>query len=611
VSVVNDGVPRSSTTIKGTLIICSFLIILVDIISVKSQAQGYELSIYSSTPTIWILLILVIGVLILALCHLVNSASRVAISTVIAGILLLVLGHLIVLNVPYIRGYAYIHGGDTLTHIGHVHDILINGHFTGLNSFDFYPITHIFIAQIHLIVGSSLSLNQIANASTPAMSLIYILGIYLLSKVLCNSKKEQITSVIIATVTFSIYSSAISPTGWSIYILPMIFYLIFEDSPKHKLLLVPLLVLLPFFHPLTTVVCALMLTMMLVLAFISSKLSFMKNYFDKIPSFRSSILYIALSLSLLIPWALSFDYLHKNIRRFASVIIDSTPESGSYLTAIEGKLDKLDIDIWGFLDLYLKTYGVNTIFAIMAIYSLLIILKTRQKKRKFEFFLVISIFLLIDLSYLLYILGLLPGLDAILFHRIIMFLVIFQPIISSFALQNIPYFQERKKILLIATIIVIISIITLLTLYQSPFVFRPSQHVTAAQLEGTEWFSLNKSYDIEYVEIMTSQVRRFDAIFGVNKRMERKDITGYAEKLPDHFNYSSNADLGSNYRKDTYAIITQFDKDAYTTVWDKVDRFDSEDFMKLSCDQSVSAIYNNGDVETWYINGLQRTYPRK
>ena len=70
-----------------------------------------------------------------------------------------------------------------------------------------------------------MSLNQIANASTPAMSLIYILGIYLLSKVLCNSKKEQITSVIIATVTFSIYSSAISPTGWSIYILPMIFYL--------------------------------------------------------------------------------------------------------------------------------------------------------------------------------------------------------------------------------------------------------------------------------------------------------------------------------------------------------------------------------------------------
>lgn len=600
-----NNVPWNSIIIKGIFAICSFLLIVINIISIMSPARSYELSIYSSTPIIWILLILVIAILILTLCCSLYSVDRIATRTVAAGIILLVLSHLVVLNIPYIRGYTYIHSGDTLSHIGYIHDILMYGHFTGLESINIYPITHIFITQIQLIIAPSLSLNLIANVSTPIISIIYIIGIYLLSRTLCDSKKEQILSIIIATVTFSVYSSAISPTGWSIYILPLVFYLIFKDSLKYRLLLVPLLILLPFFHPLTTVICAFMLVVMLILAHISSKLSIIKNYFSNIPSLKSSLLYIVLLLTLLIPWALSFDYLHKNVRKFASLILNDASDTGGYLTEIGSKLDKLDIDIWGFLDLYFKTYGVDTIFAIMAIYSLFVVFRNHQKKTRFEFFSVVCIFLLINLSYLLYLLNLLPGLDAILFHRMILFLVVFQPIISSFALHHIEHFQGRNKVLTIATIVIVISIVTLLTLYESPLVSRPSQHVTVAQLEGNEWFSLNMDCDMEYAEIMTSQVRLFDANFGIIKRIKWTAMTGSAEKLPNHFNYSNSVILGSNYQRDTYALITQFDKDAYITVWNKVNRFNELDFIILNCDQSVNVVYVNGDVKTLYIIGQQ------
>jgi len=116
---------------------------------------------------------------------------------------------------------------------------------------------------------------------------------------------------------------------------------------------------------------------------------------------------------------------------------------------------------------------------------------------------------------------------------------------------------------------------------------------------GAEWFIDHKDTKLKPIEIMTPVYRFANAILGTNNN--RTDIRS-TSKIPDHFNYTVNNKLGKSYIKDYYAVITEFDKQMYDTVWKDVGRFNKEDFEKLETDSSVDKLYSNGGDIVWYIH---------
>ena len=145
------------------------------------------------------------------------------------------------------------------------------------------------------------------------------------------------------------------------------------------------------------------------------------------------------------------------------------------------------------------------------------------------------------------------------------------------------------------------SIISILSLYPSPYVIRPNPEVTEMDMHGFEWFVDYKSRDIGCTCIMSPPYRFADAILGSIEADKRSDIGHSAPAIPDHFNYTVCDRLGESYKKDRYAAITQMDKVIYDTVWEVVGRFHKEDFEKLESDKTVDKLYSNGECDVWYV----------
>ena len=166
-----------------------------------NPAHGYELSLYNSTPPIvWISLIFSIFGGISIIMYIVHRNQSDYYNYCFLGLLILLFDRIILLYIPYIRGY-YSWRGDNISHFGILKEILTFGH---IPSDLVYPITHILLSELVYITG--LSNEIIANHSTALISVFYVISIYLLATSSLVTKKEQILAVTsIAGVFFSGY----------------------------------------------------------------------------------------------------------------------------------------------------------------------------------------------------------------------------------------------------------------------------------------------------------------------------------------------------------------------------------------------------------------------
>ncbi|KKG79370.1 hypothetical protein DU43_15560 [Methanosarcina mazei] len=608
-------------------------------IAFQNPAKGYELSIYDSTPFIvWFSLILSIIMALFIVLSQIAMNKYILSNFWMIGIFILLFNRLILLYIPYIRGY-FSWRGDNISHMGYLIDIVTYGQIPSNN---FYPITHILLTVVNIVTGISQII--VVNYSTGIFSIFYVISIYLLATAVLHTKKEQILAVTSVVAVFFSYNVYLMPNGWSQLYLPLLGVLYFKSLEKHNyfeynLLFVILMIMYPFFHPLSSLYVMFMLTLIgvsifLIHFFIDEKndmklinrtkkhvfigqlfsyfITYLKTAINKSVSIENNrrsfpLTALLLETSILFTWILSFQKFQIDLSIFYNSILTGT--SLDVIGEMQNTLNKINLSGIEFAQLFIKTQGANLIFLGLFAVSLFILCKKRHELQNSKNLLILSgITIFTGFIYAGYLFGI-PGLNAIAAKRMDSFLMLFTPIYAGFVLA---YFFRKELILkkinlfpiLCAFIIFTASVLSINSLYTSPNVFRPTPSVTQMDMKGTDWF-----LDYHNKEILTTDIQSpiYRFVDGITGTVEQEKILGSRYRhtiVPDHFNYTEMSKLGESYLEDRYMMITKFDTVIYSTVWSAVGRFDPQDFDLLLEDTSVEKLYSNGETEIFSVHAI-------
>ena len=173
--------------LKIITIIAFIFIILASIIIAKTPpASDYEISIYDAYPGyFWVFIITSIfmgQIILLKSAFSSDKNDKIWVS----GFLAILTTNVILLFMPFIRGYATYGRGDVLSHIGYIKDILRTASF-GTNNF--YPLDHIVTASLSYI--TSINVEPAVNIIPPIFSLFYIISIYFLARQIFERKTKD------------------------------------------------------------------------------------------------------------------------------------------------------------------------------------------------------------------------------------------------------------------------------------------------------------------------------------------------------------------------------------------------------------------------------------
>jgi hypothetical protein len=591
--------------LKGCAIAGYISIALVNLIEYLSPSQGYELSIYSATPFVaWLLIIICVICGIIILIWSVIQSTYHRLSSWILGLILLLFTRLTILYLPYNRGY-FSWTGDNISHAGLVIDILRSGFFSGEN---FYPITHIILSQIQII--SDINTYLVINYSTAIISVFFVLSFYLLGNIIFSDRRYTLlTLASVGCVIFNQYDVFLTPNGWSILFFPFIFFVVLKtmkkkDTLAYSVLAIILLTMLPFFHPLSTLMMIAILTMFLLIFIFINNFHALRKVLDgyiRVNTDLNPLPFILILLAVWIPWVISFSFFNANIEGIFDALVSG--DSVNVIAGMSGKLGKMGFGILDTLLLILMQMGSELFFlALFLLGTFIVMTKCRQKPDFENFFVLMIITLMFGSLYTLYIFNLLPGVENIGAERLLAYLVLFLPLFAGVVYTQLLIKNPRVYSGICIILILIPVVLSILSLYSSPIISYASPQISVMDMEGAQWAIDMNQDKVAFVMIAKDPSRFADGLMGTvaaNQRVDLKDI----KNVPDHFTYADNRWLGQAYSGDRFLLMTKMDKILYSTIYKRIGRFGDADFSRLRSDMSVDWLYSNGESEVVNIHG--------
>ena len=586
-------------------IICPVLLAAALLMAHKSPATGYELSIYASTPVlVWVFLVLAWAGGVFLIVHQVVTEDYERSRIWLVGFLILLLANVSLIYIPYVRGYLS-WWGDNLTHWGQLKDILSTGHYTEFNS---YPVTHTLLAQVVSVTG--LPPSTVANLSTCFLSIGFVLSAYLLATAVLPHKGQHLlaAAVAAAALPFGLYHVLLLPNGWSIMLFPLLLFAALKcDSWAYLVVALILVVLYPFFHPLSSLMAAAALVAMVLLSLALRYVFGSARGTGGTPPLGRILTLASIDLAILFPWLFSFE---QHVARERLLWHQLLTGGTDVIGGMGESLNKVDVHGLGFLLLLVKMYGVELILIGTAmIGGFLLIRRLRSSARDAKslgLLAMLVLMLLFGSLYLLYLVGV-PGLGALGAQRLLSYTMIPTAALSGLALYHLitRFGHGLRAAASILCIIMLAAVLSILSLYDSPYRLRPNLQITRMEMTGMGWLLDTKDGSLGTTHVMRPAWRFADALLGKSESERREDaeFDPYTERIPDHFGYGDYMTLGEQYSEDTYATVTAYDTVIYDTVWEEVGRFSQSDFARLQEDGTVLKVYANGELDVYLIRG--------
>lgn len=572
------------------------------IVAYASPSTGYELDIYASTPLLtWVFLgiSLIIGAAIILICAISKDKSKRPLWML--GLFILILSRISILWVPYIRGYLT-WDGDNISHWGILKDIISSGFLDSSNS---YPVLHTLLSETVLL--TNLQIPLVTNLSTALISIFYIFTVYLLSRAVLTDKSHQLMAVLVAGFIFVLggYNVFLMPNGWSIFFIPLLFYLYFEriKRPELNIPFLIVLVLFPFFHPLSSLLVGISFLFIYLMTLLSTRWPINRLIPQNIILTRTAnpLFPAMIQFAILLPWILSFSKFLPNIRSMWNQIISGSPH---ILDDITGTLSKINVTGFDTIFLFVKLYGIALFLIVLTLLGMAFIITKWRKKEissnLFPLFIIGSVIIFFGFMYFLYLIGF-PGMSAIGAQRLLSYVQVLAPIIAGYALWEIIGKAHWKKIITSSIVLLLLfsSFLSIRSLYHSPFVLRPNAQISHSVILGSSWFIENKHTSISTTSLLSSIYRYADGIIGRTETSNRKDLRSL--QLSDHFGYDKYDTIGEQFSTPNYLTITAKDQIVYSTVWKIIGRFNELDFEKLRQDISTYKIYENNGQTIYFI----------
>ncbi len=577
-----------NNSILKILLSISFIFLFVSLIIIEETgpASGFEISIYSSFPfSFWMLFIaaISIGSFVIVACSLYFKDGNLW----SFGFIILILGNIIIIGLQVFRGYFLYGTSDPSAHLSIIQYIISFGHISQEN---YYPILHIYYAILGMVIA--LPEEVIIKYGQIIMDISFMAYIYILSKEIFPDRGMAIlSSACSAPFLFTYYHLTPYPHAFGIFILPLLFYAYFKGlnhpSSSATVIVVLLLVLFPFVHPIAEIVMLASLSLGEATAVIlKGNLtldSFLRNFRFKLA---------AISLFAFFQWISYFQILGiAQMRLLKSFTTESKEVARSFELVSVVSLNSFDL-----IDLSLKMYGHIIIFIILSLISSIMVFYGFYTKKAFNrnvlilctmFWASIFCFYISAYNIGLTTWGRMLGANIGLWSS---------PVLASFALCKLSEIRIPKKIsvLLIISVLIISSLIGIFGIYRSPYIFQPNWQITKMDIAGNDW-------------LRSRMPEKFDfAPMGYIYR------PSHYFKMPEHFGYNNITYIGEKINSTLYIALTKrfvlcaLDP-ALKTFINSPDNlakpgFNELDFIKFQDDRSLNRLYSNGEFDILIAN---------
>lgn len=606
-SYVTNKIIIKSASIIGFV----FIILSLIIIGLTPKASGYELSIYDAYPWyFWFFIIMTVflgQIIILKDAFSVQSDKHKRLW--ILGFVVIIFPILILLLLPFFRGYPLYNRFDTLEHIGYIRNIIDVGR---INQENVYPNLHILTAFLTNI--SNCNVDDIVNFIPLFFFFIFPVSLYIFYRIIFDNQRQILLALVLVSsvLLFGSLGIYLAPYLQSFFLLPLILFLYFKiQSQKNILIFVALIFILvisfTIYHPLNSLLSILCFFIFWVVLNFYEKIN-RKNKSEKSRKINNQrVTYIVLfSIVIYIAWYFSFSIMIINFNKiFLSILTSGT---ASFFNTQIDTLSNYDVNIQDLIKTAIYTYGTYLIISLMSFFSIIYILIHRfRTKGKKPISILHSYSILCFLFFGALSAGAFFG-DFIvgwgrfmhwgIFFSFILISLVFSVLLTHSTFVDTSIKKSRKFFTSIIICIILISLVFLSvsTFFYSPNQLTPNLQVTNMEWVGTKWFFNHRNEQISIDQLGIPLITFSDAIYGIGKNTYNVPNSG---TIPlDHFGYNNHSTLAEIYKDNKYLIITQLGRISYPGLYpDYKDywRFNQNDFNRLSNDSTVIKMYSNGD----------------
>ncbi len=569
----------------------------------RTPATGYEPSIYAGTPTgTWIALgvALSIGVATVIACRGIHQA---------AGITLGALAMTAVVSLPVVRGYYFIGKGDGLTHLGWVRDF-VGG---GMAPFDlFYPGLHSVASMLTLVAGA-----EVQHALLLAVVMLFVpfvLFVPLVVRVITDNPLAIGLGAIVAWFVLPINNIATHLGAHSnsnaLFFVPVFLFALLtylsRRSPGERLygglspygaLIVLSGVGLLLVHPQQ------MINAVVILAAISIVQHLARRRFDEHPILEhpTTHAYTVVLGVLFLIWAVANERFRGAIGGLIYGLFtaeigtgEEVGQRGASLTEIGGSLPEL----------FAKLFLVSSLIGLVVGCYLLVVWSGRStaapRTRAMVTYLGIAL-LPLGAMFVVYFLG-----TPTMAFRQVGFIFVVLTLLGGVALGAFVGWFDRYVPSITVTGVVALAlgaclVLAMLTVFGSPFIYSPTQHISEQTYHGYET-AITGGNDQPYAGYGYTTYRYNDAIYGVESMTDEQEAImwpGEGVVEMDAFNEGRYADA---YPADGayFLMVSDFDTIREHEIYHELN-YEAAPLESLEDDEGSARYVSNPEFELYEI----------
>lgn len=553
------------------------ILILSIMAAYKYPVKGYEVSIYESTPVFyWIGISIVIFISIFVFTF--NNNKKILFTSLsLSGLAILS-----IISLPIIRGYYFIGLGDSISHLGTSLMIFEN------NSIEpdlFYPSIHILSISITFVADIQIRTSMMILL--PLLGAIFIFFIPLTLIKIHGKFNRKLIILGTFSAFFFLPINNIStyfqlhPSSQALLFLPLVLFLYLEYETIYDYRFLPLYSLsylaLIFFHPQQAL--SFLILMFLIVVFKKISHNKEKNGLSlNIPIITGILFWI---------WTGFHAQFHSTIETLYVRLVEGygapgedVAERGVSLVQVGGSIEEV----------FLKLFGLTVFFIILTLTFILVKKSSKEKDMiSYLFFAIFPIGLIVGMYIMM-------GQATSQAHRYVGFIQLILTITGVYGFFYLVKDIRLKKEYVINLFIIIGLIISVITIFPSPYTYQSTPHVTEMHYVGydTTFNNYNETLNLGSVRMASHRYYRTTQL----QPSDSYRRSQFEADPPDHFN---NQSLTEYYEDKTYLAITESerirDADLYRGF-----RFSHDDFEYLEGEPDIDKIYTNGGFDLYLVN---------
>lgn len=569
----------------------------------RAPAASYELSVYAATPTAtWLALFVALlagaGVALL-------GTREPTVRTAALGLIGAV--GLAVYAMPVLRGYAFYGAGDSLSHVGWAREIA-DGTLEPTELL--YPGIHTVTVIVGRVADVSLALanEYVVLVAVPIVFLLFVPA----SVRLLVDRPEAVAVGLLAAVSFapinnvSVHPNA-HPASQTILLFAFVLYLVLAVAARAftpdagpgsdrtlggNALLAIAATALVFVHPQQALNVAGFLGGMAALQLLAR----WRQPDHSLAATASMVPYTVLVLGAFMLWTPRFERATGAVMATVQGLLRGSTTGAAVVSAKSTSLTS----VGGSLpELFLKLFGAAAVLSLLAA-GLFVLAARRHRRHPLPLLLAAGLLPVVGVFFVVFAANL--GDMYFRYHGFLMVPITVAGAVGLLRLRGwiADAGNKRAGSAVALAVLLVLAPAGLVAVHASPYMYQPSQHVTASSIDGHAAAFENREPGVPFTGLRSGPRRYVDYHYGTQQARDRLEFPGYREGIrPSVFRA---ANYSTAFEEDRYVVTTQAAREQEIKLYDGF-RYPERGFRALSRTPGVDRVRTNDGFWLYYAEG--------